>query len=76
MTCWWCGKIFWPRILKVSALLRGQVEADELIHDDPAAGKAVGQQHAGEELGQRSGLGRVECLFQETTFTNDPTSRR
>ena len=56
----------------VAGLLRGQVEADELIHNNPSAA----QQSANNALAKNVGKGLeadvLDASFQETTFTNDP----
>jgi NitT/TauT family transport system substrate-binding protein len=56
----------------VSGLIRGQVEADELIHDNPAAGKRSANNTLAKNLGKGLDADVLDASFQETTFTNDP----
>ncbi|UMB71338.1 ABC transporter substrate-binding protein [Mycobacterium paraterrae] len=56
----------------VSGLLRGQVEADQLIHDSPAAAKQAANNALAKNLGKGLDADVLDGSFQETTFTNDP----
>jgi NitT/TauT family transport system substrate-binding protein len=56
----------------VSGLIRGQVEADEFIHDNPAAGKQAANNALAKNLGKGLDADVLDASFQETTFTNDP----
>ncbi|WP_231997160.1 ABC transporter substrate-binding protein [Mycobacterium sp. 1245111.1] len=56
----------------VSGLLRGQVEADQLIHDDPTAAKQAANATLTKNLGKGLDADVLDASFQETTFTNDP----
>jgi NitT/TauT family transport system substrate-binding protein len=56
----------------VRGLLKGQVEANDLIHDNPdAAAQAANATLAG-ALGKGLDPDVLKASFQETTFTNDP----
>ena len=56
----------------VSGLLRGQVEADQLIHDSPATAKQAANNALAKNLGKGLDADVLDGSFQETTFTNDP----
>jgi NitT/TauT family transport system substrate-binding protein len=56
----------------VSALLRGQVEADDLLHNDPAAAAQAANNRIVKDLGKGLAPDVLTASLQETTFTNDP----
>ncbi len=56
----------------VSGLIRGQVDADNLIHDNPGAGKQAANNTLAKNLGKGLDAEVLDASFQETTFTNDP----
>jgi NitT/TauT family transport system substrate-binding protein len=56
----------------VSALLRGQVEADDLLHNDPAAAAKAANNRLANDLGKGLTSDVLTASLQETTFTNDP----
>jgi NitT/TauT family transport system substrate-binding protein len=56
----------------VSGLIRGQVEADQLIHDNPVAGKQAANTTLAKNLGKGLDADVLDASFQETTFTDDP----
>lgn len=58
----------------VSALLRGQVEADDLLHNDPAAAAQSANNRLAKDLGKGLTPDVLTDSLQETTFTNDPNS--
>lgn len=58
----------------VSALLRGQVEADDLLHNDPAAAAQAANNRIAKDLGKGLAPDVLTASLQETTFTNDPDS--
>jgi NitT/TauT family transport system substrate-binding protein len=58
----------------VSALLRGQVEANDLIHANPDAAAQSANATLAKNLGKGLERDVLTASFQETTFTNDPNS--
>jgi NitT/TauT family transport system substrate-binding protein len=58
----------------VAGLLRGQVEADELIHNNPSAAKQSANNALAKNVGKGLDPDVLDASFQETTFTNDPDS--
>jgi NitT/TauT family transport system substrate-binding protein len=58
----------------VSALLRGQVEADDLLHNDPAAAAQAANNRIAKDLGKGLAPDVLTASLQETKFTNDPDS--
>jgi NitT/TauT family transport system substrate-binding protein len=58
----------------VSALLRGQVEADDLLHNDPAAAAQAANNRLAKDLGKGLTPDVLTASLQETTFTNDPNA--
>jgi NitT/TauT family transport system substrate-binding protein len=58
----------------VSALLRGQVEADDLLHNDPAAAAQSANNRLAKDLGKGLAPDVLTASLQETTFTNDPNA--
>lgn len=58
----------------VSALLRGQVEADDLLHNDPAAAAQAANNRIAKDLGKGLDPDVLTASLQETTFTNDPNA--
>lgn len=58
----------------VSGLLRGQVEANDLIHDNPAVAKQAANATLAAALGKGLDPDVLSASFQETTFTNDPNA--
>jgi sulfonate transport system substrate-binding protein len=58
----------------VSALLRGQVEADDLLHNDPAAAAKAANNRLANDLGKGLTPDVLTASLQETTFTNDPNA--
>lgn len=56
----------------VSALLRGQVEADDLLHSDPDAAARSANNRIANDLGKGLAPDVLSASLQETTFTNDP----
>lgn len=56
----------------VAGLLRGQVEADELIHNEPSAAKQSANNALTKNVGKGLDTDVLDLSFQETTFTNDP----
>jgi NitT/TauT family transport system substrate-binding protein len=56
----------------VAGLLRGQIEADQLIHDDPSAAKQAANKALAKNVGKGLDADVLNASFQETTFTNDP----
>jgi NitT/TauT family transport system substrate-binding protein len=56
----------------VSSLLRGQVEADQLIHDNPTAAAQSANNTLAKDLGKGLDADVLTASFQETSFTNDP----
>ncbi|WP_167097550.1 ABC transporter substrate-binding protein [Mycobacterium sp. DL592] len=58
----------------VSGLLRGQVEANDLIHDSPDAAAQAANATLAKSLGKGLDPDVLRASFQETTFTNDPNA--
>ena len=58
----------------VSALLRGQVEADDLLHNDPAAAAQSANNTLAKDLGKGLTPDVLTASLRETTFTNDPNT--
>ena len=58
----------------VSALLRGQVEADDLLHNDPAAAAQAANNRIAKDLGKGLAPDVLTASLQETTFTSDPNT--
>ncbi|HXO82279.1 MAG TPA: ABC transporter substrate-binding protein [Mycobacterium sp.] len=58
----------------VSALLRGQVQADDLLHNDPAAAAQSANNRLAKDLGKGLTPDVLNASLQETTFTNDPNT--
>ena len=56
----------------VAGLLRGQVEADELIHNNASAAKQSANNALASSVGKGLDADVLDASFQETTFTNDP----
>jgi NitT/TauT family transport system substrate-binding protein len=56
----------------VSSLLRGQVEADQLIHDNPTAAAQSANNTLAKDLGKGLDADVLTASFQEPSFTNDP----
>lgn len=56
----------------VSALLRGQVEANELLHADPNGAARAANETIAKDLGKGLDPDVLAASVQETTFTNDP----
>jgi NitT/TauT family transport system substrate-binding protein len=56
----------------VSALLRGQVEADDLLRNDPAVAAKAANNRLAKDLGKGLTPDVLTASLQETTFTNDP----
>jgi NitT/TauT family transport system substrate-binding protein len=56
----------------VASLLRGQVQADELIRSNPSVAKQSANNALMKNLGKGLDVDVLEASFQETTFTNDP----
>jgi NitT/TauT family transport system substrate-binding protein len=58
----------------VSGLLRGQIEANDLIHDSPDIAAQAANNTLAKNLGKGLDPDVLTASFQETTFTNDPNS--
>jgi NitT/TauT family transport system substrate-binding protein len=58
----------------VAGLLRGQVEADDLIHENPGAAQQSANAVLAKTVGKGLDADVLKASFQETTFTNDPDS--
>lgn len=58
----------------VNALLRGQVEANDLIHDHPDTAARAANNTLTNVLGTGLAPEVLTASFQETTFTNDPNA--
>jgi NitT/TauT family transport system substrate-binding protein len=58
----------------VNGLLRGQVEANDLIHDSPEAAAQAANATLVKALGKGLDPDVLSASFQETTFTNDPNA--
>jgi NitT/TauT family transport system substrate-binding protein len=58
----------------VAGLLRGQVEADDLLHNDPTAAARSANNTIAKDLGNGLPPDVLTASLQETTFTNDPDS--
>jgi NitT/TauT family transport system substrate-binding protein len=56
----------------VSALLRGQVEANDLIHSTPEVATQAANATLGRALGKGLDTDVLTASFAEATFTNDP----
>ena len=56
----------------VAGLLRGQVEANQLIRDNPSAAKTSANNALAKNVGKGLDSDVLDASFQETTFTNDP----
>lgn len=56
----------------VAALLRGQIEADELIHTNPVAAQQSANIALAKNVGKGLDADVLDASFRETTFTNDP----
>jgi NitT/TauT family transport system substrate-binding protein len=56
----------------VAGLVRGQIEANELIHNDPGAAARSANATLTKALGGGLAPEVLTASFQETTFTNDP----
>ncbi len=56
----------------VAGLLRGQVEADDLIHHNPGAAQQSANAALAKTVGKGLDADVLNASFQETTFTNDP----
>jgi NitT/TauT family transport system substrate-binding protein len=58
----------------VSALLRGQVEANDLLHNDPKTAAQSANNTIAKDLGKGLAPDVLTASLQETTFTNDPNA--
>ncbi|AQT78713.1 aliphatic sulfonate ABC transporter substrate-binding protein [Mycolicibacterium litorale] len=58
----------------VSGLLRGQVAANDAIHDSPKVAEQAANNTLAKALGKGLDPDVLHASFQETTFTNDPNA--
>ena len=58
----------------ISGLLRGQIEANDLLHSDPNAAGQSANNTIAKDLGKGLDPDVLTASLQETTFTNDPNA--
>ncbi len=56
----------------VTGLLKGQIEANNYIHSDPAGAMAAANTELTKQLGKGLPSSVLKASFQQVTFTNDP----